>query len=129
MQIYHNPNRGFHNRFEVNGYWNLFVNTNHPIQNVPKRFLDVELLQHIFFSWPVPVSSSLILSSTTIAIVYLADKMLFIAFYFVAFLWNYIYMYVYQVANDCNLEPVAYECFTRALLLYEQEVVVRKTHK
>ena len=29
-----------------------------------------------------------------------------------------------QGANDCDLEPVAYEFFTQAFILYEEEVAV-----
>lgn len=29
-----------------------------------------------------------------------------------------------QGANDCNLEPVAYEFFTQAFVLYEEEIAV-----
>ena len=29
-----------------------------------------------------------------------------------------------QAANDCDLEPVAYEFFTQAFVLYEEEVAV-----
>lgn len=29
-----------------------------------------------------------------------------------------------QAANDCDLEPVAYEFFTQAFVLYEEEVTV-----
>lgn len=29
-----------------------------------------------------------------------------------------------QAASDCNLEPVAYEFFTQAFVLYEEEVAV-----
>jgi hypothetical protein len=29
-----------------------------------------------------------------------------------------------QAANDCDLEPVAYEFFTQAFILYEEEVAV-----
>lgn len=31
----------------------------------------------------------------------------------------------FQAANDCDLEPVAYEFFTEAFVLYEEEVAVR----
>lgn len=31
---------------------------------------------------------------------------------------------LFQAANDSDLEPVAYECFTQAFLLYEEEVAV-----
>lgn len=30
----------------------------------------------------------------------------------------------YQAANDCDLEPVAYEFFTQAFVLYEEEIAV-----
>lgn len=36
------------------------------------------------------------------------------------FLWNF----VFQAANDCDLEPVAYEFFTQAYILYEEEISV-----
>lgn len=29
-----------------------------------------------------------------------------------------------QAANDCDLEPVAYEFFTQAFILYEEEIAV-----
>lgn len=29
-----------------------------------------------------------------------------------------------QAANDCGLEPVAYEFFTQAFVLYEEEIAV-----
>lgn len=29
-----------------------------------------------------------------------------------------------QAANDCDLEPMAYEFFTQAFVLYEEEVAV-----
>lgn len=29
-----------------------------------------------------------------------------------------------QAANDCELEPIAYEFFTQAFVLYEEEVAV-----
>lgn len=29
-----------------------------------------------------------------------------------------------QAANDCDLEPVAYEFFTQAFVLYEEEIAV-----
>lgn len=29
-----------------------------------------------------------------------------------------------QAANDCDLEPVAYEFFTQAYILYEEEISV-----
>ncbi len=29
-----------------------------------------------------------------------------------------------QAANDCSLEPVAYEFFTQAFVLYEEEIAV-----
>jgi hypothetical protein len=29
-----------------------------------------------------------------------------------------------QAANDCDLEPVAYEFFTQAFVLYEEEITV-----
>lgn len=29
-----------------------------------------------------------------------------------------------QAANDCDLEPVAYDFFTQAFVLYEEEVAV-----
>ena len=31
-----------------------------------------------------------------------------------------------QAANDCDLEPVAYEFFTQAFILYEEEVAVTR---
>lgn len=30
----------------------------------------------------------------------------------------------FQAANDCDLEPVAYEFFTQAYILYEEEITV-----
>lgn len=30
----------------------------------------------------------------------------------------------FQAANDCDLEPVAYEFFTQAFVLYEEEIAV-----
>lgn len=41
--------------------------------------------------------------------------------YFLAFVLNISYL---QAANDCDLEPVAYEFFTQAFVLYEEEVAV-----
>lgn len=32
--------------------------------------------------------------------------------------------FVPQAANDCDLEPIAYEFFTQAFVLYEEEVAV-----
>lgn len=29
-----------------------------------------------------------------------------------------------QAANDCDLEPVAYEFFTQAFIIYEEEIAV-----
>jgi len=56
-----------------------------------------------------------------------------------AFLTSFLLFYDHnQAANDCDLEPVAYEFFTQAFILYEEEVVVitcmpfpstRATHK
>lgn len=34
------------------------------------------------------------------------------------------YGFDYQAANDCDLEPVAYEFFTQAYILYEEEISV-----
>lgn len=31
---------------------------------------------------------------------------------------------LWQAAGDCGLEPVAYEFFTQAFVLYEEEIVV-----
>ena len=31
---------------------------------------------------------------------------------------------LFQAANDCDLEPVAYEFFTQAFVLYEEEIAV-----
>lgn len=39
-------------------------------------------------------------------------------FFFVSF-WIYD-----QAASDCDLEPVAYEFFTQAFILYEEEIAV-----
>ncbi|KAL9358156.1 hypothetical protein Peur_051409 [Populus x canadensis] len=37
-----------------------------------------------------------------------------------------LYLQCAQAANDCDLEPVAYEFFTQAFILYEEEVVDSK---
>ena len=33
-------------------------------------------------------------------------------------------LFIDQAANDCDLEPVAYEFFTQAYILYEEEISV-----
>lgn len=30
----------------------------------------------------------------------------------------------YQAANDCDLEPIAYDFFTQAFVLYEEDIAV-----
>jgi hypothetical protein len=41
-----------------------------------------------------------------------------------ASLTYYFWFLIEQAANDCDLEPVAYEFFTQAYILYEEEVSV-----
>jgi hypothetical protein len=36
----------------------------------------------------------------------------------------YVTAFLMQAANDCDLEPVAYEFFTQAFILYEEEIAV-----
>lgn len=33
-------------------------------------------------------------------------------------------VFIFQAASDCEIEPLAYELFTQAFVLYEEEVVV-----
>ena len=33
-------------------------------------------------------------------------------------------LFIDQAANDCDLEPLAYEFFTQAYILYEEEISV-----
>lgn len=41
------------------------------------------------------------------------------------FIWQVVLVFGgSQAANDCNLEPVAYEFFTQAYILYEEEITV-----
>lgn len=37
---------------------------------------------------------------------------------------TYEFFLANQAANDCDLEPVAYEFFTQAYILYEEEISV-----
>jgi len=34
------------------------------------------------------------------------------------------FCFCFKAANDCDLEPVAYEFFTQAYILYEEEISV-----
>ncbi|CAI9275190.1 unnamed protein product [Lactuca saligna] len=44
-----------------------------------------------------------------------------------------LYLQCVETANDCDLEPIAYEFFTQAFVLYEEEIAIiaqsLNTHK
>lgn len=44
---------------------------------------------------------------------------------FITEVWYLLFLFFdNQAANDCDLEPVAYEFFTQAFVLYEEEIAV-----
>lgn len=48
----------------------------------------------------------------------------FYIFFDFGIIYLFLFLFLTSITNDCDLEPVAYEFFTQAYILYEEEISV-----